>query len=332
MNKFSVYGMAFLTAGVMVCSGCGTKTDGGSETDSDSIVTTTDSVPEGFSFEAEDGLAGLQTAMPPVPLYVRISPEEGKVVQVVYWTELTELNEDDGPVRIEAWKVQNAFRENRKHYTKVLGMTQILGAATVLEEVKTEAGDVGMLRSPSHPMEGVKVELADYGVLGEHLSDGYCYTTLWLLADEYLENRERLTVKRVKKAMPADVVARMEKKYGVKSVRSEVTNEMGDYRTGFIQFQPKGEVELAVELLMCGDSVWVLENEGHADPEDTSVWNVDDGGEYLPNSYDGAFVGPDGIELLFTHNAPESTAMGWMTIKGEKLVEHEIAGYYNFPE
>jgi hypothetical protein len=128
--------------------------------------------------------------MPPVPLYVRISPEEGKVVQVVYWTELTELNEDDGPVRIEAWKVQNAFRENRKHYTKVLGMTQILGAATVLEEVKTEAGDVGMLRSPSHPMEGVKVELADYGVLGEHLSDGWtCENLTFLRACVYFKGR-----------------------------------------------------------------------------------------------------------------------------------------------
>lgn len=321
----------FLTAALVACTG--NTTQGGGEADSDSVVANmTDSVPEGVELEAVERMAGLQTTMPPVPLYVRMSPDEGEVVQVVYWTGVDEPDKDNGADFYESWRVQNALRQNKEHYTKVLGMTPELGDAKALDEVLTDENDLGMLRSPLHPMEGMKVKLANNRVLGDHLSDGYCFTTLWLLSDEYLEHRERLPLKHVKKAMPANIVAQMEQKYGVKAVRSALTNEMGDYRTGFIQFQPKGEVELAVELLMCGDDVWVWENEGRFDPDDTSVWNVDDGGDYLPNCYDGAFVGPDGIELLFTHNAPESTAMGWMTIKGDKLVEHEIIGYYNYPE
>lgn len=336
MGKTTVLGMVCLAAAMVACAGNTTK--GGGETDSDSVVAMTDSmrVPDG-GFEAIERMAGLPTPVPPVPLYVRTDPDEGQVVEVVYWTPLVKPSADDAPEYQESWRIQERMRQQKNQYTKVMGEDGQLCDVTFVEDVTSEEADNAMLRSPQSPMQGLKFKFNNSKDLKNLQGDGYCYRLLWLLADEYVNPRMQLTVKTVptaqRKPLPAEVVKAMEAKYGMKADRSALTATIGnDYKTGFIQFKPKGKQCLAVELLMCGDDIWSYSDEAQYFEGEGFTWHVDDDGEYYPNIYDVAFVGPDGIELLFTHLSAESTGFGWMTIKGDKLVQHEVGGYYNYPE
>ena len=335
MGKTTVLGMMFLAAAMAACTGNATK--GSAEADSDAVAAMTDSVPENFEFEAIERMAGLPTSVPPVPLYVRTSPEEGQVVEVVYWTPLNKPAADSDPEYLASWQIQDRMRQQKNQYTKVMGEDGLLLDVTFVEDVTSEDADNAMLRSPQNPMQGLKFKFNNPKDLKKLQGDGYCYKLLWLLADEYLNPRTRLTVKTVSesqhKPLPTDVVKAMETKYGMKADRSALTATIGnDYKTGFIQFKPKGKQCLAVELLMCGEDIWSYSDEAQYFEGEGFTWHVDDDGEYYPNIYDVAFVGPDGIELLYMHLSAESTGFGWMTIKGDKLVQHEVGGYYNYPE
>ncbi len=335
MGKTTVLGTMFLAAAMVACTGNTTK--GGGEADSDSVVAITDSLPENSELEAVERMAGLPTSVPPVPLYVRTNPEDGQVVEVVYWTSLDKPSADDGPEYQESWRIQERMRQQKNSYTKVIGKDDQLCDVTFVEDVKSKNADNAMLRSPQNPMQGLKFKFNNPKDLKKLQEDGYCFTMLWLLADEYVNSRTQLAVKRSselqRKPLPADVVKKMEEKYGMKADRSALTTTIGqDYQTGFIQFKPKGKQCIAVEVLMCGDDIWSYSDEAQYFEGDGFTWHVDDDGEYYPNIYDAAFIGPDGIELLYMHFSAESTGFGWMTIKGDKLVQHEVGGYYNYPE
>jgi hypothetical protein len=85
---------------------------------------------------------------------------------------------------------------------------------------------------------------------------------------------------------------------------------------------------LALEVLTKGDSVWVLEQIGTIFPGEGPTWNADDGGEYFPNSIAAAFEGPKGLELCYTHGAPESVTVGMLYPRGEKLEEQMYECYH----
>lgn len=323
--------MACFVATIVACTG--NKTNGGGNADSDSVVV--DSIPENSEFEAVDRLAGLQTTMPPVPLYVRSGiDDERDIIQVVYWASLEEPSSDDGASYMDAWKVQNALRQNKTHYTKVMGGDDKLYEVKCVGEVKSPDNEYGSLASSRHPQMGLLFQFDDPDAFAKTAEDGYMNMLHWLLPDDYLSHRELLKVKSIKwnerKPLPADVVKKMEAKYGMKAERTSLTARIGDdYVTGFIQFLPQGKKCLAVEVLVCGDEVWSYSEEAqYFEDEHVFSWHVDDGGEYFGNSYDAAFIGPDGIELLYTHFSPESADFGWMTIKGDTLVQHEVTGYY----
>lgn len=333
MKKLSLYGMVFLAAALTACAG--NTTPRGGENDSDSVMAAKDSMPEGSELEAVERLAGLQTTMAPVPLYTRSSEESGgEIVQVVYWTTLEKSTDDDDPERHESWAVQEALRTQVQHYTKVLGLDGKFYGVKYVGEAKSPDNSYGSLASMQHPQMGLKFKIDDPAAFVRASGDTYMNGLHWLLSDAYLNNREMLKVKSFdwdeRKPLPANLVKKMEEKYGMKAQRTGLTTRIGeDYLTGFIQFAPKGKKCLAVEVLACGDEVWSYSDEAqYFEDENLFTWHVDDEGEYYANSYDAAFIGPDGIELLYTHWAAESAEFGWITIKGDQLVRHVISAYY----
>ena len=85
---------------------------------------------------------------------------------------------------------------------------------------------------------------------------------------------------------------------------------------------------LAVELLVNGDKVYVLEQIGYYDPEYGASWNADADG-YIPNDIEAAFEGPKGLEICYTHGAPESYCVGMLFPREGKLIELEYECYHS---
>lgn len=338
MKKLTIYGMALLSAAMLACTGGKTGSSDGSDADSTSVATDSLTASDGID-AGVSRLMGLRATMPPAPLYVRASPEEGEVVEVVYWT--TAAGEDESAELQESWQIQELVRKNVNHYTKMLNGQGQLCDVTFDKEAEGSDEDVAMLRSPQHAMKGLKFKFNNPKDFAALKDDGYCLSTFWLLPDGYLANRTMLKVRHAPGEpvaygvmLPDDLVKKMEEKYGMKAEHAGFTADVGnDYKVGYIQFKPKGEKCLAVELLVKGDEVWSYSEEAQfIEDENVFTWHVDDDGTYYPNSYDAAFEGPEGLELLFIHYAPESVGFGWMTLEGDKLVPHEVGGYYSYPE
>ena len=126
----------------------------------------------------------------------------------------------------------------------------------------------------------------------------------------------------------------------MKAERSYKTYTIGDrYTMGAIEFKgeyknapkdkydPDRKFALALELLIDGDSICKLENLGYYDEEWGSSWNADADG-YIPNSIEAAFEGPKGLELCYTHSAPESFVIGMLFPRGNQLVELEYECFH----
>ena len=79
---------------------------------------------------------------------------------------------------------------------------------------------------------------------------------------------------------------------------------------------------LAVELLIDSAKVYKLEQLGYYSPEWGTAWNADADG-YISNDIVAAFEGPKGLELCYTHSAPESYCVGMIYLRDGKLIEHE---------
>jgi hypothetical protein len=85
---------------------------------------------------------------------------------------------------------------------------------------------------------------------------------------------------------------------------------------------------LAVEVLVDGGKLYILEQIGYYDPEYGATWNADADG-YIPNDIDAAFEGPKGLEICYTHGAPESYCVGMLFPREGKLVELEYECYHS---
>ena len=315
--------LALATAALTACTG--NKTTATNATEADTTQTNA-------TAESTELQIGIQSDVPPIPFYMI----DGENAQVAYWTEMELWEEADEALRT-SWAVQNAVHQHPERYTKILGSDNTLYDATFKEEILGDSlhpADVGMLRNKWHKMQGLKYDVKDLKRLNRN---GY-RSLAWLLADDYLADRKMLNVKHGAELggsnpLPADIIQKMEAKYKGKADRSEITAHIGDkYTAGFIQFKPQGETCLAVEVVTDGEHIWSYSESAEFYDGEFS-WHVDDGGEYFGNSVDAAFEGPNGLELLFTHYAPESVGCGWLTTQGKTLLRnYEIAGYYNYPE
>ena len=291
----------------------------------------------------------------PLPMF--LIGNDGKYMQMLYWTEIEEPqrskdDEDYFEAWHKSWELQEMFRRNAAQYTNMMGGNGIVKVKFIDEVLKDPDGNTPSI-GEIHGRVGIPSLCArfDYAdAKPKAKKDDESYGSDWgmiIVTDSYLNTRKRLEVKSSLDdsynypKLPADIVKQLEDKYGMKAEKSHKTCIIGDrYTVGAIEFKgeyknaPKDKYDaerkfaLALEVLIDGDKLYVLEQLGHYDPEYGSVWNADADG-YIPNEIEAAFEGPKGLELCYSHGAPESYCVGMLFPREDKLIELEYECYHS---
>ena len=288
------------------------------------------------------------TEMPdttPMPMF--LIGGDKQYMHMLYWTEVEEPkktadNADyfDGYHR--SWELQDRFRRHAAEYTNLLVGDKTVKMKFVDEVLKDPDGKTPSMGQIHHldeiPSLCARFAFADRKKTEQDEDE-------WgkvLVADSYLQSRQRLDIKSCMTkdyqypALDATVDKQMEDKYGMKASRSAKHNIIGKrYTHGIIQFEgeykeapkdpydPDRKFALAIEVLTDSGKVYAYEALGHYDPSYGATWNVDDEGMYIPNDIVAAFEGPKGLELCYTHPAPESFGVGMFFVRDGKLVREQ---------
>lgn len=282
----------------------------------------------------------------PLPMF--LIGGDGKYMHMLYWTDIEEPQKtEDEDEYYESWhkfwELQDMFRRNAAQYTNMLVDGKVMKVKFIDEVLKDPDGkrpSVGQI----HGREEIPSLCArfDYANAKEKpvQKDDIGRWGVVIATDSYLNSRQQLTVKSCYSdanysypKLPADIVKQLEKRYDMKAEKSTQTYIIDDrYIIGAIEFKgayknaPKDEYDserqfaLALEVLIDSGKVYVLEQLGHYDETYGSAWNADADG-YIPNDIAAAFEGPKGLELCYTHGAPESFAIGMLFPREGKLVE-----------
>ena len=289
----------------------------------------------------------------PLPMFLVGS--DGQYKQMLYWANVEEPQRSEGDEDYfddwhKRWELQEMFRRNAAQYTNLLTANGIVKMKFIDEVLKDPDGNTPSI-GEIHGRDEIPSLCARFDYVNpkdkpreEYRSDGW---GLVLVTDAYLSTRKRLDVKSLQDEgynfpkLPAEIVKQLETKYGMKAEESSQTYTIGDrYTMGAVEFKgeyknaPKDKYDadrkfaLAVEVLMDGNKVCVLEQLGYYDPEYGSSWNADADG-YIPNDIVAAFEGPKGLELCYTHSAPESYCIGMLFPRDDKLVELEYEMYHS---
>lgn len=263
----------------------------------------------------------------PMPMFLYYHNPDN--MQVVFWTT---FNKPDEPNAI--WDLQQRTRKIASQYTKLLLPNgKFADIKFTGEQTKDPDGndlEVFALHHDYAPSAGLNYTFANKK---DAKAIKYGGTMLVVVTDQYLESHKMLNVKNIshQKSMPKNVVKELETRYSMKATRSVVTCEIeGGYTFGAVQFKPKSDKVLALQVLVNGDSIYSIEEWGHYDKAEGPTWNVDDGGEYIPGHILAAFEGPNGLDLCYLHGAPESTTTGWMTLHNGAFNIYELAQFYNY--
>lgn len=285
----------------------------------------------------------------PLPMF--LIGGDGKYMHMLYWANIeepqkTEDNAEYFDVWRRVWEQQEMFRRNAAQYTNLLTANGIVKVRFVDEVLKDPDGNTPSI-GEIHGREEIPALCARFEYVNPKDNDNVEQEWGMVIAtDSYLKSRKRLEVKSLRTEdynypeLPADIVKRLEEQYGMKAERSYKTYTIGDrYTMGAIEFKgeyknapkdkydPDRKFALALELLIDGDSICKLENLGYYDEEWGSSWNADADG-YIPNSIEAAFEGPKGLELCYTHSAPESFVIGMLFPRGNQLVELEYECFH----
>jgi hypothetical protein len=284
----------------------------------------------------------------PLPMF--LIGGDAKYMHMLYWTYIEEpkLNDDNAEyfdTWHRSWEQQEMFRRHAAQYTNLLTGNGIVKVRFVDELLKDPDGNPPSI-GEIHGREEIPALCARYEYVDPKDKSDNNWGTV-IVTDSYLNSRKRLDVKSLRTAdynypsLPAELVKQLEMEYGMKAQRSVKTCTIGDrYTVGAIEF--KGEYKnapkdkyyadrkyaLALELLMDGDSIYKLEQLGYYDEEWGSTWNADADG-YIPNSIEAAFEGPKGLELCYTHGAPESFVIGMLFPRDNKLIELEYECFHS---
>lgn len=285
----------------------------------------------------------------PLPMF--LIGDDGKYMQMLYWARVEEPQKGDDAddwveVMHKRWERQEMFRRNAAQYTNLLTEKGIVKVKFIDEVLKDPDGDAPSI-GEIHGREEIPSLCARFDFVNPKQKVDGSNWGLVIATDSYLNSRKRLDVKSSQGSdynypkLPADIVKQLETKYGMKAERSSKTCIIGDrYTMGAIEF--KGEYKnapkdpndsdrkfaLALEVLIDSGKVsCVLEQLGYYDDEYGSAWNADADG-YIPNSIEAAFEGPKGLELCYTHGAPESFCIGMLFPRDGKLIELEYECYH----
>lgn len=286
----------------------------------------------------------------PLPMFLIGS--DGKYKQMLYWTNIEEPqrskdDEDYFDVWHKSWELQEMFRRNAGQYTNLLSEKGVLKVKFVDEVLKDPDGNTPSI-GEIHGREGIPSLCARFDFVNpKDKDDNDPDWGLVIATDSYLNSRKRLDVKLCQgddyeyPKLPADIVKQLEKRYDMKALKSHQTCTIGDSCfMGAVEFKgeyknaPKDKYDadrksaLAVEVLVDGGTLYVLEQVGYYDPEYGGAWNADADG-YIPNTIEAAFEGPKGLELCYTHGAPESFCVGMLFPREGKLIEMEYECYHS---
>ena len=251
-------------------------------------------------------------------------------MQVVYWD-----NVDPGSTTVLDWDGQEGIRALAHHYSKMY----VDGNAPIpidyvgekLINPDGEQYDIGQLHNEWMPSAGLRYSI-ERGARAPQERGIYVITT-----DEYAASHSRLPIVSLgtdeegqSSPLPRNVIASLEKQYGLIADRSSKVASIGDrYTYGIMQFKPAGGKVIGLDVLIDGSKgVYSVAHEGTFDPDNMSVWNVDDGGEFFPCQPLAAFADANGLELCFVRYAPESCTVGVMRLYDEAFTRDDQAIYY----
>lgn len=327
--KHTLFFLVVLT--MVLMTGCKDKGQNGAPKD----------MAEGDSVVTDSMVAEENTDTPPMFLFVN----DSKYMQLLYWSNIEEpkktedMEQDEYETYHEHWALQEMFRRNAALYTNMVVDEKIIKVKFVDEVLKDPDGNrpsIGQIHgreeipslSARFLTENPKEKIRDY------------WGTLAVVTDDYLAARKMLKVNEVEsswdspKPLAKDIVRKLEQQYGMKVTVSRLCAHIGErYVWGTVQFEgaydkaPKDEYDperqfaLALDVLVDGDKVYVHESLGHYDERYGATWNADDDGMYIPNTIVAAFEGPKGLELCYTHGAPESYEMGMIYLQEGRLVK-----------
>lgn len=286
----------------------------------------------------------------PLPMFLVGS--DGQYKQMLYWAEIEEPKRSEGDEDYfddwhKRWELQEMFRRNAGQYTNLLSEKGVLKVKFVDEVLKDPDGNTPSI-GEIHGREGIPSLCARFDFVNpKDKDDNDPDWGLVIATDSYLNSRKRLDVKLCQgddyeyPKLPADIVKQLEKRYDMKALKSHQTCTIGDSCfMGAVEFKgeyknaPKDKYDadrksaLAVEVLVDGGTLYVLEQIGYYDPEYGGAWNADADG-YIPNTIEAAFEGPKGLELCYTHGAPESFCVGMLFPREGKLIEMEYECYHS---
>ena len=295
----------------------------------------------------------------PLPMF--LIGGDGKYMHMLYWTNIEEPDKaeyekicgtlDGFEACYKSWELQEMFRRNAAQYTNLLDGDEIIKIKFIDEVLKDPDGktpSLGEIHRKEIPSLCARFDYVDAKDKPKADEDGFVVDT-WgrvIVTDSYLKSRKRLAIKNsgdegTYPSLPADIVSQLEKEYGMKAnVSSMLETIDGRYVHGTIEF--KGEYKnaprkdeydkdrkyaLALELIIDSGKVYKYEALGYYDPTYGSTWNADADG-YISNDIVAAFEGPKGLELCYTHGAPESYCVGMIYLRDGKLVEHEYEMFH----
>ena len=278
----------------------------------------------------------------PLPMFLMGS--DTKYSLMLYWTEIEEPKKDPDYAEYydswhKSWELQEMFRRNRAHYTNLIVDNKYVKIKYVDEVLKDPDGN-----TPSIGERHGRDEIPSLSARFDVGKNEGCI----IVTDSYKDSRKLLPIKWFEyewgkeKRLPAEVLKQLEQKYGMKTERSVLLCKIGeDYTYGVMQFKgaykdalkdPYDEDRqsaLALDVLIKGDKVIVNEQIGYYEESYGATWNADDDGTYVGCDPIVAFEGPEGLEICYRRDAPESTTTGMFFEREDILEELEYECYHN---
>ena len=331
MKKLLLLAIALLA--VMV--GCKNKGQTAPADEKDSVTAVIDSIIE-------------ENDTTPLPMF--LIGGDGKYMHMLYWANIEEPQRSEGDEDYfdtwhKSWEFQEMFRRNAAQYTNRIIGGEIKKIKFVDEVLKDPDGNTPSI-GEIHGREEIPALCARFDFVNP--KDKNPDEPTWgvvICTDSYLNSRKQLKIEGVDvidsyPELPAEVVKKMEKEYGMKADNSKKMGVIdGRYIHGTIEFKgeyknaPKDKYDadrkyaLALELLIDSDKVYKMEQLGYYDETYGATWNADADG-YIPNDIVAAFEGPKGLELCYTHGAPESFCVGMIYLRDGKLIEHQYEMFH----
>ena len=284
----------------------------------------------------------------PPPMFV-LGNNQGHL-QMVYWTYADEpqMNEEYPEFYEEEhqrWELQEQFRRNASQYTKLVVDGGKTRDVKYVDEILLNPDGEKIFPGELHGRPQIPSSGARFALLGQPPLNDEEQPGIVIVTDSYLANHKPMAISPASDGenlpLPANVIKKMEDKYGMKVERSVKAYIIGNrYTYGVLQFQgeydnPNKEPDqdeknsLALEIIIDGDKIYSYPVVGWFDPSFGPVWHADDGGEYFPGNIVAAFDGPQGPELCYVHWAPESATTGMFIINDGNLDNQEYNVYHS---